>query len=42
MRRSSGELLGSEHDLDFLRARLEKESGDEALGRRTGEAPEID
>ena len=26
-----GELLGSEHDLDFLRARLEKESGDEAL-----------
>jgi CHAD domain-containing protein len=27
-----GELLGSEHDLEFLRARLEKESGDEALG----------
>ena len=26
-----GELLGSEHDLDFLRARLEKESGDETL-----------
>ena len=26
-----GELLGSEHDLDFLRTRLEKESGDEAL-----------
>jgi CHAD domain-containing protein len=26
-----GELLGTEHDLDFLRARLEKESGDEAL-----------
>jgi CHAD domain-containing protein len=26
-----GELLGSEHDLDFLWARLEKESGDEAL-----------
>src|SRR5262245_36041860 len=26
-----GELLGSEHDLEFLRARLEKESGDEAL-----------
>src|SRR5215471_4538727 len=25
------ELLGSEHDLDFLWARLEKESGDEAL-----------
>jgi len=27
-----GELLGSEHDLEFLRARLEKESADEALG----------
>jgi CHAD domain-containing protein len=26
-----GELLGLEHDLDFLLARLEKESGDEAL-----------
>jgi CHAD domain-containing protein len=26
-----GELLGSEHDLEFLRARLEKECGDEAL-----------
>jgi CHAD domain-containing protein len=26
-----GELLGCEHDLDFLRSRLEKESGDEAL-----------
>jgi len=26
-----GELLGGEHDLDFLLARLEKESGDEAL-----------
>jgi CHAD domain-containing protein len=26
-----GELLGREHDLDFLWARLEKESGDEAL-----------
>src|SRR5215472_7315459 len=26
-----GELLGSEHDLDFLLARLEKERGDEAL-----------
>ncbi|MGE5208780.1 MAG: CHAD domain-containing protein [Alphaproteobacteria bacterium] len=26
-----GELLGREHDLDFLLARLEKESGDEAL-----------
>jgi CHAD domain-containing protein len=25
------ELLGTEHDLDFLRARLEQESGDEAL-----------
>jgi hypothetical protein len=25
------ELLGIEHDLDFLLARLEKESGDEAL-----------
>ena len=26
-----GQLLGPEHDLHFLRARLEKESGDEAL-----------
>src|SRR6266705_6457237 len=26
-----GELLGSEHDFDFLWARLERESGDEAL-----------
>jgi len=26
-----GELLGREHDLDFLLARLEKECGDEAL-----------
>jgi CHAD domain-containing protein len=26
-----GELLGSEHDFDFLLARLEKESGDDAL-----------
>ena len=26
-----GELLGREHDLDFLWARLEKESGDDAL-----------
>src|SRR5262249_27658503 len=26
-----GELLGSEHDLEFLRARLERESGDEVL-----------
>src|SRR5436305_11022372 len=26
-----GELLGREHDFDFLLARLEKESGDEAL-----------
>jgi CHAD domain-containing protein len=26
-----GELLGSEHDLDFLRVRLERECGDEAL-----------
>jgi CHAD domain-containing protein len=26
-----GEMLGREHDLDFLWARLEKESGDEAL-----------
>jgi CHAD domain-containing protein len=26
-----GELLGSEHDLEFLRARLERENGDEAL-----------
>src|SRR4030095_12388084 len=28
-----GELRGSEHDLDFLWARLERESGDEALAR---------
>jgi CHAD domain-containing protein len=28
-----GELLGSEHDLDFLRARLDRESGDETLAR---------
>jgi hypothetical protein len=27
-----GELLGREHDFDFLMARLEKESGDDALG----------
>jgi hypothetical protein len=26
-----GKLLGREHDYDFLLARLEKESGDEAL-----------
>ena len=26
-----GEFLGREHDFDFLLARLEKESGDEAL-----------
>jgi CHAD domain-containing protein len=26
-----GELLGSEHDLEFLRARLERENGDEAF-----------
>ncbi len=34
-----GELLGSEHDLDFLRARLEKESGDEVLA---GELARLD
>jgi len=28
-----GELLGNEHDLDFLWARLERETGDEALAR---------
>jgi CHAD domain-containing protein len=28
-----GELLGNEHDLEFLRARLERESGDEALAK---------
>ena len=28
-----GELLGNEHDLDFLWARLERECGDEALAR---------
>ena len=33
-----GELLGTEHDLEFLRARLEKESGDEAL---TGELTQL-
>jgi CHAD domain-containing protein len=33
-----GELLGREHDLDFLLARLEKESGDEAL---TGELSQL-
>jgi len=33
-----GELLGSEHDLDFLGARLEKETGDKAL---TGELAQL-
>jgi CHAD domain-containing protein len=33
-----GEMLGREHDLDFLLARLEKESGDEAL---TGELSQL-
>jgi CHAD domain-containing protein len=28
-----GELLGTEHDLNFLRARLEKECGDEVLAK---------
>jgi len=31
-----GELLGSEHDLDFLRARLEKERGDAAFADELG------
>ena len=36
-----GELLGSEHDLDFLRARLEKESGDEALAHELAQLQKL-
>jgi hypothetical protein len=32
-----GELLGREHDLDFLLVRLQKESGDEALADELGQ-----
>ena len=36
-----GELLGSEHDLGFLRTRLEKESGDEALARELAQLQKL-
>jgi CHAD domain-containing protein len=36
-----GELLGSEHDLNFLWARLEKESGDEALTDELAQAQKL-
>lgn len=36
-----GELLGREHDLDFLLARLENESGDEALGKELAQLKRI-
>jgi CHAD domain-containing protein len=36
-----GELLGSEHDLNFLSARLEKESGDEALADELAQVHEL-
>jgi CHAD domain-containing protein len=36
-----GELLGSEHDLNFLRARLEKESGDEALAHELAQLQKL-
>jgi CHAD domain-containing protein len=36
-----GELLGREHDLDFLLARLEKESGDEALASELGQLQKL-
>ncbi len=36
-----GELLGREHDLDFLRARLEKESGDEALAKELAQLQKL-
>ena len=36
-----GELLGSEHDLDFLRTRLERESGDEVLARELAQLQKL-
>jgi CHAD domain-containing protein len=36
-----GHLLGSEHDLAFLRARLERESGDEALADELAQLQKI-
>jgi CHAD domain-containing protein len=36
-----GELLGREHDLDFLLVRLEKESGDEALADELAELQKL-
>ena len=36
-----GELLGREHDLDFLRARLERESGDEVLARELAQLQKL-
>jgi CHAD domain-containing protein len=36
-----GELLGCEHDLDFLLARLEKESGDPALARELAQLQKL-
>jgi CHAD domain-containing protein len=36
-----GELLGSEHDLDFLWGRLEKESGDEALANELAQLQKL-
>jgi CHAD domain-containing protein len=36
-----GELLGREHDLNFLRARLEKESGDETLANELAQLQKL-
>jgi CHAD domain-containing protein len=36
-----GELLGREHDLDFLLARLEKESGDETLAHELAQLQKL-
>ena len=36
-----GELLGSEHDLDFLRARLERETGDETLAHELAQLQKL-
>jgi len=36
-----GELLGSEHDLEFLRTRLERESGDEALSNELAKLQQL-
>jgi CHAD domain-containing protein len=36
-----GELLGLEHDLDFLLARLEKESGDQALAEELAQLQKL-